>query len=295
MAKIKEIRNRIKSVKATHKITSTMEMVAAGRMKRAMNRMLESRPFMEGFTDIVGELVAGGDLPDHPLLAEPQEIRREAIVVLSSNRGLCGAFNTNIFRRCMEEVRRIRDEGREVEIHTFGKKVSSLLRFQGEAVHAVGELPDRPVFADAERIADALVDRFQAAPEERVGRVTIIFARYKSALQQPPESMQLLPIDPSAGKQEEPGAAAVGDVTIYSPERASIFTALLPLYLRSMVLQALLETTSSEQVARRNAMKNATENAEDMIKNLTRKLNKVRQAAITRELAEIVGGAQAVS
>ena len=277
MAKIKEIRNRIKSVKATHKITSTMEMVAAGRMKRAMNRMLESRPFMEGFTDIVGELVAGGDLPDHPLLAEPKETRREAVVVLSSNRGLCGAFNTNIFRRCMEEVRRIRDEGREVEIHTFGKKVSSLLRFQGEAVHAVGELPDRPVFADAERIADALVDRFQAA------------------LQQPPESMQLLPIDPSAGKLEEPGAAAVGDVTIYSPERASIFTALLPLYLRSMVLQALLETTSSEQVARRNAMKNATENAEDMIKNLTRKLNKVRQAAITRELAEIVGGAQAVS
>jgi len=290
MARIKEIRKRIKSVTATHKITSTMEMVAAGRMKRAMNRMVEARPFMAGFTEIVSALVAGGDIPDHPLLDVRSDVRREAVVVLSSNRGLCGAFNTNLFRRCMEEVRRIRDAGREVEIHTLGRKVSSLLRFQGETVHHADELPDRPMFVDAEKLALRLVDRFRA-DEDRVDRVTIVFAKYETALRQPPESVQVLPIQPASAAGEP---ASRADATLYSPDREEILKSLLPVYLETLILQALLETTCSEQVARRNAMKNATDNAEEMVKTLTRTLNRARQAQITSELAEIVGGAEAL-
>ncbi len=289
MAKTKEIRNRIKSVKATHKITRTMEMVAAGRMKRAMDRMVEARPFVAGFQKVMGGLVSGGDSIEHPLLEVRGEIRREAVVVMSSNRGLCGAFNTNLFKRCMEEVRSIRDQGREVEIHTVGKKVGTLLRFQGESVHSARDIPDRPVFGDAENLAATLLERYQAPAGEGVDRITLVFARYHSALKQPPESMQVLPIQADPESMESSGGA-LGDATIFSPDREAILTRLLPLYLRSSILQAFLETTCSEQVARRNAMKNATENAEDMIKTLTRNLNKVRQALITRELAEIVGG-----
>jgi F-type H+-transporting ATPase subunit gamma len=244
---------------------------------------------MNGFTEIMGALVAGGDLPDHPLLEQRSEVRREAVLVLSSNRGLCGAFNTNLYRRCREEIGRIRGEGREPEIHTLGKKVTGLLRFQGEAIHQAAELPDRPVFADAVGLAERLAARFTGPEEDRVDRVTIIFARYESALRQPPESRQVLPVRPVTPDTE---GRRGGDATLYSPDRAEIFAALLPVYVESVILQALLETTCSEQVARRNAMKNATENAEDMIKTLTRNLNKVRQAQITRELAEIVGGSQ---
>ncbi|MBN2492385.1 MAG: ATP synthase F1 subunit gamma [Planctomycetes bacterium] len=289
MAKIKEIRNRIKSVRATHKITSTMEMVATGRMKRALNRMLEARPFLRGFTEVMARLVSSGDLPDHPLLAERADIRREAVVVLSSNRGLCGAFNTNLYRRCMEELRRIRSAGHPTEIHVLGKKVAGLLRFQGEEVATAAPLPDRPVFADAVALARALTARFAAAEEDRVDRVTLVCARYESALRQPAVTLAVLPVRPAAPAGLARGA---GDAAIYSPARAEIFASLLPVYVESVLFQALLETTASEQVARRNAMKNATENAEDMIKTLTRNLNKVRQAQITRELAEIVGGSQ---
>jgi len=291
MARIKEIRKRIKSVTATHKITRTMEMVAAGRMKRAMDRMVGARPFMAGFTEVVSALVAGGDLPDHPLLEVRSEVRREAVVVLSSNRGLCGAFNTNLFRRCLEEVRRIREDGREVEIHALGRKVASLLRFQGETVHHADELPDRPMFADAEKVALRLVDRFRAPEDDRVDRVTVVYATYQTALRQPPESIPVLPIRPVSAAG---AAASRADATLYSPDREEILTSLLPVYLETLILQALLETTCSEQVARRNAMKNATDNAEEMVKSLTRTLNRARQAQITSELAEIVGGAEAL-
>lgn len=289
MAKIKEIRNRIKSVKATHKITRTMEMVAAGRMKRAMDRMLEARPFVDGFADVIGELVSG-DLPDHELLASRTDPKREAVVILSSNRGLCGAFNTNLVRKGLEVIRAARAEGREVEIFTVGKKVTSLLRFQGETIDEPSEMPDRPSFADAVALCNKLVARFTASEGSRVDRVTVVSAKYETALRQPPASQQVLPIAPP----ESETSALATDATIYSPERAEILAKLLPLYLRSAVFQAFLETSCSEQVARRNAMKSATENAEEMTKSLTRNLNKARQAQITSELAEIVGGAQAL-
>ena len=267
-------------------------MVATGRMKRAMNRMVEARPFVAAFTEIVGELVLGGDLPDHPLLDERGEIKREAIVVLSSNRGLCGAFNTNLYRQAMKEIHRARQDGRQIEIHTLGKKVTSLLRFQGESVHRPADLPDRPVFSDAVQIARDLVQRFRGPEDDRVDRVTLVYARYMNALRQPPESVQVLPVRPAVTADAQ---ARATDVAIFSPDRETILTELVPVYLETTILQALLETSCSEQVARRNAMKNATENAEDMIKNLTRKLNKVRQAQITRELSEIVGGAQVLT
>jgi len=250
--------------------------------------MQEARPFMAGFSKVIAGLVSSGDLPEHPLLENRSEPRREAVVILSSNRGLCGAFNTNLFRKGMEEIRRIREEGREVEIHTVGKKVAALLKFQGESISSAIEIPDRPAFTDAEKLAATLLERFDSKEESRVDRVTLVYSRYQSALKQPPRSMQILPIQADVEGPDIPRC----DVTIYSPKRDEILSRLLPLFLRSSVLQALLETTCSEQVARRNAMKNATENAEDMIKNLTRTLNKVRQAQITRDLSEIVGGAQ---
>lgn len=292
MAKIKEIRNRIKSVSATHKITRTMEMVAAGRMKRAMDRMIEARPFVQGFSEVVDDLVSG-ELPDHPMLQDRADVKREAVVIFSSNRGLCGAFNTNLFREGVREIKRILGAGREVEVHTVGKKVTSLLKFAGYDVHTAHELPDRPVFDDAVRLTDALVERFLAPDGDRVDRVTVVSAHYENALRQPPASSQVLPIVPQAAGSDG-GTGAATDTTIYSPDRSEIVAQLLPLYLRSAVFQAFLETGCSEQVARRNAMKSATENAEDMIKTLTRNLNKARQAQITAELAEIVGGAQAL-
>jgi len=246
---------------------------------------------MAGFRSVVAGLVSG-EKPEHALLGERSRIEREAVVIFSSNRGLCGAFNTNLFRDGMAAIREAREAGRAVEIHTVGKKATSLLRFAGETVDHPGEMPDRPLFNDAVALAERFAARFTAPEGERVDRVTLIAARYESALRQPPARQVILPIAPEGDVSGAP--AANSGATLFSPARNEIVERLIPLYLRSVVFQAMLEVACSEQVARRNAMKNATENARDMIKTLTRKLNKARQAAITRELAEIVGGASAL-
>ena len=145
MAKIKEIRNRIKSVSATHKITRTMEMVAAGRMKRAMDRMIEARPFVKGLTEVVNDLISG-ELTDHPMLQDRSDVKREAIVVFSSNRGLCGAFNTNLFREGVKEINRVKEAGRQVEVHTVGKKVTVVVFRDRAPVSVQVKLADRNKF-----------------------------------------------------------------------------------------------------------------------------------------------------
>jgi F-type H+-transporting ATPase subunit gamma len=288
MAKGRELKGRIRSVQNTRKITRTMEMVATSKLKRAQDRVAAARPYAEQLGDVIQRLLTPELATRYPLLRQPEQVRRAAVLLLTSNRGLAGGFNANLIREARTLVRDLRGRGVEVEMHIAGKKGISFFRFQGENLRAaVADIGDRPSAADAERLVNQLMDDFTAGT---LDAVYVVYAKFNSALSTPPTTMQLLPVpSPEAGER---GAGGVD--YILEPSADEILNRILPLYVRNGVYRALVETSAAEQGARRTAMKNATDNAGDILEALTRTYNRVRQAAITQEIAEIVGGAAAL-
>jgi F-type H+-transporting ATPase subunit gamma len=288
MAKARELKGRILSVQNTRKITRTMEMVATSKLKRAQDRVGAARPYAEQLGTVIGRLLTPELAARYPLLRQPQTVRRAAVLLLTGNRGLAGAFNTNLIREARDLVARLRGEGTEVELHLAGRKGIAFFRFQGEELKtARADLGDQPTAADADALIAPLMDDFTSG---RLDAVYLVFARFNSALSTPPTTVQLLPIEPPA--EDEAGA---GDVEyILEPSADAILSQILPLYVRNGVYRALVETIAGFYGAQRTAMKNATDNAGDMIDALTRTYNRARQAAITQEIAEIVGGAAAL-
>jgi F-type H+-transporting ATPase subunit gamma len=286
MAKTRELRRRIRSVEKTRQITKTMEMVATSRLKRAQDRVVGARPYAQALADVLGELYTPELAERFPLLRVPAgRPRRIAVVGLSSNRGLCGAFNANLIRETRHRVEALKEQGTEVELHLVGRKGIGFFRFMGWPItsqrHDVG---DRPTPEHADSIITPLMARYAAG---ELDGVEIIFAQFVSVLTTPPTRLPVLPLQaPDRGKRSPH--------FIVRPSAELLLEALLPLYLRNQTYRALVETAASEQGARRTAMKNATDSAGDMIDTLRRRLNRARQAHITQEIAEIVGGAAAL-
>jgi F-type H+-transporting ATPase subunit gamma len=288
MANAKDIQKRIKSVTSTHKITRTMEMVATSRFKRAVDRLVAARPFAETLPRMLA-LLAAGDAEAHPLLATRPVVKRVALLVLTSNRGLCGAINTNILRLALRFTREQEAQGRAVDIYVVGRKGASYLRFIGRAVkYQTAELTDQPQPEDAERFADLLATAFLAG---EVDEVHVAYPRFKNAAEQPATLDRVLPLTLPVDSEERGKAHPQ---FILEPDAERLLGELLPLYLRNSFFRTLLEMAASEQGARRTAMKAASDSAKEMISNLKLSYNKARQAQITKELLEIVGGAEAL-
>jgi F-type H+-transporting ATPase subunit gamma len=287
MAKGRELKGRIRSVQNTRKITRTMEMVATSKLKRAQDRVAAARPYAEQLGDVIQRLLTPELATRYPLLRQPEQVRRAAVLLLTSNRGLAGGFNANLIREARGLVRDLRGRGVETEMHIAGKKGISFFRFQGENLRAaVNDIGDRPSAADAERLVNGLMAEFTAGT---LDAVYVVYAKFNSALSTPPTTLQLLPVPAPAA-----GGAGGGVDYILEPSADEILGRILPLYVRNGVYRALVETSAAEQGARRTAMKNATDNAGEILESLTRTYNRIRQAAITQEIAEIVGGAAAL-
>jgi F-type H+-transporting ATPase subunit gamma len=289
MAKGKELKGRIRSVQNTRKITRTMEMVSTSKLKRAQDRVAAARPYAEKLGAVIARLLNPELAERYPLLRQPEKVSRAAVVLITSNRGLAGAFNANLIREARTLLRSLRSDGADAELHAVGKKGVSFFRFQGETLStAISDITDKPSAADAERVVGALVDRFTAG---ELDAVYVVYAKFVSALNTPPTVLQVLPVQPPAAGE---GESAREVDYILEPGADEILSHILPLYVRNSVYRALVETSAAEHGARRTAMKNATDNAGDMLESLTRTYNRIRQAAITQEIAEIVGGAAAL-
>jgi F-type H+-transporting ATPase subunit gamma len=289
---LKEFRLRIASVKSTQKITKALQMVATAKLKRAQEAAQAARPYATRMASVIANLAAGAAAGGGPkLIAGTGNDDVHLLVVMTSERGLCGGFNTNIVKLARAEIRRLQQAGKTVKIVTVGKKGNDALkRLYGQLI--VGHIDrkaERSVTAEgAAAIARQITDRFDAAEFDVA---TLIFARFKNLLTQIPTAMQLIPAKPPA---DAPTVDLAGARYIYEPSEEAILEALLPRYLSTQLLSALLETEAGFQGAQMTAMDNATRNAGDMIKSLQLRYNRARQAQITKELIEIISGAEAL-
>jgi F-type H+-transporting ATPase subunit gamma len=285
MAKGRELKGRIKSVENTRKITRTMEMVATSKMKRAMDRMYAARPYADALRAVIGDLFTPDLALQFPLLRQPPKVRRAAVLLITSNRGLAGAFNANLIKEARNLVRTLEERGATVDLHIVGRKGVGYFRYVGRAVATQRtDLGDKPTAADAAALVDALMGAFISGELDAVYAVR---SKFQSALSAPPVSDRILPVEP-------PARGTGGRDWLLFPSAEAILTELLPAYVRNAVYRALVETVASEQAARRTAMKSATDNAGEMLNLLRRNYNRARQAQITQEIAEIVGGAAAL-
>lgn len=285
MAKGRELKSRIKSVENTRKITRTMEMVATSKMKRAQDRVSAARPYAQALRDVIGSLYSPDLAEQFPLLRQPTQVRRAAVMLLTANRGLAGAFNANLIKEARATLARLEGEGVTVDLHTVGRKGLGYFRYIGRAIASSRtDITDRPT---AENAAELVNDLTAAFARGEIDAVYVIYPNFKSVLSAPPATVQVLPVQP-------PEAGAKQRDYILAPDAQTILGELLPLYVRNTVYRALVEMTAAFYAAQRTAMKNATDNATDMLKILARTYNRARQATITQEIAEIVGGAAAL-
>ena len=287
MAKGRELKGRIKSFEGMRKITSTMEMVAASKLKRTNDRVVAARPYASALSSMIADLYSP-DLAEHfPLLRQPASVKRAAILLLTSNRGLAGGFNTNLIRETNALRKQLAGAGAEVQLHVVGKKGVGYFKFLGVPLaSARTDIGDFPSAAQAAELALPLAQAFR---DGTLDAVYVVFARYVSALSTPPTQQKILPVTPPKRT-----STTARDFLLF-PDARGILKELLPAYVRNSVYRALVETACGEQGARRTAMKNATDNAGDMIDSLRRTFNRARQAQITQEIAEIVGGAEALN
>jgi F-type H+-transporting ATPase subunit gamma len=296
MASVADIRRRIRSVRNTRKITRAMELVAAAHLRRAQARIEAMRPYADRMMELMaGTARASSSVRSLPLLQRREEVRRVAIVPVTGDRGLAGAFNAQVLRRAFALERELRAEGAEVTWLVTGRKGRSTLSFRGYEVSGswVG-FTDRPAYSDAQAIAHRLAELYAA---EEVDRVVIVYNAFESALVQKVTVKDVLPISEEAletSSDEREEDAARGDF-IFEPEPEEILERLLPVYIETELYRALLESAASEQGARMTAMRNATKNAGELIDNLTLAMNRARQAEITQEILEVVAGADALS
>lgn len=285
MAGAREVKRRIKSVENTRQITRTMELVATSKLKRATDRVYAARPYSKALGGIVRSLYAPELAERYPVLRRPAEEKRAAVLLLTANRGLAGGFNANLIREARNLLDDLQARGVETELHIAGKKGIAFFKFRGEPIaSARTDIGDYPSVTDAESLIAPIRVRFETGA---VDAVYMVSSEFRSAMSTPPGIRELLPIRPGA-------SSASADQFILSPEGDLILERMLPLYLRNSVYTALVENAAAEQGARRSAMKSATDNAGEMLEHLTRSYNRARQAQITQEIAEIVGGSAAL-
>jgi len=289
------LRRRIKSVQSTKKITRAMELIAASRIVKAQARVAAARPYSEQITEVMRNLAAGGSGLDHPLLKK-REVKNVGFVVVAADRGLAGAYNSSVIRRGEREVVAARERGRGYSLTTGGRKAESYFRYRGYKLdESLSGFSEQPTYEDARALAAGPIKRFE---EGEVDEVFLVYTRFLSMGSQKVDVVRLLPLDVGkvAGSSPSESAGAAGARADYEfePEPGQILERLVPRYVEGRIFAALLDAAASEQAARQRAMKSATDNAEELIKRLSIVANKVRQAGITTEIMEIVGGAEAL-
>ena len=285
MAKGRELKGRIRSIENTRKITRTMEMVATSKMKRAQDRVQAARPYAQSLAEVIAGLYSPELAERFPLLRQPAKVSRAAVILLTSNRGLAGGFNSNLIKEGRSLLARLDGQGVETELHIIGKKGLGYFKYIGRPIASSRiDITDRPSAQNASEIVGDLLDRFVSGS---IDAVYVVHSKFVSALSTPPTSVQILPVKPPEAKGPRP------DYLLF-PSADAILSELLPLYVRNMVYRGLVENEAGFQSAQRNAMKNATDNAGEILNVLRRTYNRARQAQITQEIAEIVGGSAAL-
>jgi F-type H+-transporting ATPase subunit gamma len=299
-ATLRELRGRIRSAGSIKKITKAQELIATSRIGRAQTRLQSARPYAFQITSMLTTLSSEAAL-DHPLLVERPEPKRAGVLVLSSDRGLCGAYNSSIFRRSEELFSLLRDEGKKPILYTVGRKAQNYYRFRNwDITESWTGFSEQPQVENAADIASTLVDAFmkgtgdedqQSDEGQGVDELHIVYSEFKSMMSQQATAHRIAPLVVEYVPEDQ------GLHTLYSfePDATTLFDALLPRYVTTRVYAALLESAASELASRQRAMKSATDNADDLIKALTLMANRERQAQITQEISEIVGGANALA
>jgi len=289
MANRRVLVKRRKSVRNIRKITRTMQLIATARYQAAYNRAMAAKPYTEKLAELVADLSQAADQVEHPLM-KTNDVKRSVVMVITSKRGLCGGYNANVLRAAVDHIDTLQGEGVETDVEMVGKKGVTYFRFLGrELSKTITELDDTPRFHEIEPLANDLMDRFIKG---EIASVSVAYMRFISAGQQRPQVMQLLPLTPEKGGDANAGSTS--SQYEFSPDPKALLDELLPATVRIRLFQCFNDATVSEQIARMVAMKAATDAAEDMIKSLTRQYNRARQTAITMELLDIVGGANAL-
>ena len=293
-AQLRVYKQKISSAQTTKKITKAMELIAASRIQKAMGRVRASAPFARAVTRAVSAVATHSNV-DHPLTTEREVIRRAAVVIFASDRGLAGAFNSQILREGLELAQLLRDQGKEPVFYLVGRKAVGYFPFRkmASAAQWTGDT-DTPHFHTAEEIAAALLDAYDRGGDEGgVDEIHLVYNRFVSMMTQSPEQVRLLPLE--VVEAEESVSAQVYPLYEFEPDAETVLNQLLPVYIQSRVFNALLQSSAAKHAATQKAMKSASDNADKLITDYTRLRNNARQAEITQQIAEIVGGADALA
>jgi F-type H+-transporting ATPase subunit gamma len=277
-----------------------MELIAASRIVKAQQRIAASRPYAEAITDVVRTVTAPGVVADdHPLTTPRETVAAAALLVITSDRGLAGGYSANVLRAGEQTTAKLREQGMSTVMpFLVGRKAVGYYRFRGRDVtHSWSGFSEQPSYDDAKAVADDLLEQFvKGSSDGGVDEIHLAYTRFESMASQKVTAVRLLPLDPADVPEPEDGApSGMSGLMEFEPEGAGVLDALLPRYLTARIYAAMLDAAASEQVARRRAMKSATDNADELIKKLTRDANAARQAEITQEIMEIVGGAEALA
>ncbi|WP_341577979.1 F0F1 ATP synthase subunit gamma [Microbacterium schleiferi] len=293
-AQLRVYKQKISSAQTTKKITKAMELIAASRIQKAMGRVRASAPFARAVTRAVSAVATHSNV-DHPLTTEREVIRRSAVVIFASDRGLAGAFNSQILREGLELAQLLREQGKEPVFYLVGRKAVGYFQFRkmASAGQWTGDT-DTPHFHTAEEIAAALLDAYDRGGNEGgVDEIHLVYNRFVSMMTQSPEQVRLLPLE--VVEAEESASAEVYPLYEFEPDAETVLNQLLPVYVQSRVFNALLQSSAAKHAATQKAMKSASDNADKLITDYTRLRNNARQAEITQQIAEIVGGADALA
>ncbi|GAA2249841.1 F0F1 ATP synthase subunit gamma [Actinomadura sp. NPDC048955] len=294
-AQLRQLRQKIKTVKSTAKITRAQEMIATSRIVKAQQAVAASKPYADQITQALTALVSHHVGIDHPLLEEQPADNRSAVLIITSDRGFCGAYNANVLREAESLIKALRDEGREPVPYVVGNKGITWYRFRGRDVaESWRGFSDRPNFGNAEGIGRRLAEDFlKTDAEGGVGEIHVVYTEFVSMLTQTVRVTRLMPLEIEEASESE--AAKVPPAYEFEPSAQAALDLLLPNYIESRIFHMLLQSAASFQASVRRAMKSATDNANELIGVYTRQMNQARQAAITQEISEIVGGADALA
>lgn len=288
----KALRGRMRSVQNTRKITRTMELVSTSKLKRVQDRVVAARPYAAALAEVIADLVTPELVEQFPLLQKPLPPAkggpaRAAVILVTSNRGLAGGFNSNLIKEARRRMAELEGQGYTVDLHAVGRKGIGFFKYLGRTIASQRiDIGDKPTADHASEVVSGLIDEYVNG---RLASVDVIYAKFNSPLSTPPTTLSVLPV-----QTPEPKQGGVRPDYILEPDAEQILSQLLPLYVRNQVYRGLVETAAAEHGARRTAMKNATDNAGEIYNLLKRTYNRQRQAAITQEIAEIVGGAAAL-
>ncbi|GAB3132913.1 F0F1 ATP synthase subunit gamma [Amycolatopsis sp. NPDC004378] len=306
-AQLRELRSRIKATKSIGKITKAMELIATARITKARAKVAASRPYADEITKVLSALAGAAANLDHPMLVERPNPTRAAVLVVTSDKGQCGGYNSNVLRATEELLALLRSEGKEPEVYVTGNKGLNYYRFRDrDVVDSWTGFSDQPAYSDAVAAGDALVRSFMLGADDAHGNadgitgvdeIHIVYTEFVSMLTQRPVAKRVAPLEVeyTDGEEEQKPAGELLPSYEFEPSADKLLDALLPKYINTRLYAALLEAAASELAARRTAMKAASDNANELVGTLTREMNQARQAQITQEISEIVGGANALT